>query len=71
MFCLIIYLYFFTEFITQPDVLYEVTYFMAVKNKIKVLLFRPTLFILAKMLPFFCCVPYNRSVFICEILLLL
>jgi len=71
MFCLIIYLYFFIEFITQPDVLYEVTYFMAVKNNRKLLLFRPTLFILAKMLSFFCCVPYNRFVIICEILLLL
>jgi len=71
MFCLIIYLYFFTEFITQPDVLYEVTYFMAVKNQRNVLLFRPTLFILAKILRFFCCVPYNRCVYVCEILLLL
>jgi hypothetical protein len=70
MFCLIIYLYIFIEFITR-DVLYEVTYYMAVKNKRKVLLFRPTLFILAKMLRFFCCVPFNRALFICEILILL
>lgn len=70
MFYLIIYLYFFTEFITQPDVLYEVTHFMTVKNKRKVFLFRPTLFILAKILRFFCYLSYNRCVFICEILLL-
>jgi hypothetical protein len=41
------------------------------KNIRKVLLFGPTSFILAKMLRFFGRVPYNSSVFICEILLML